>query len=62
MDVTININCDNAAFGEDATERGIEVGRILRLLARELTGDDLGDDVTLVDSNGNTVGSMEVSE
>ena len=58
MDLTIRINMDNAAFDES---RGDEVERILREVSRLLPNPGLGDEVTLRDINGNTVGNAEVT-
>lgn len=59
MTVKITIDCDNAAF-EDYP--GTEVAAILRKIAKTLCGNpiDSSDDCNLMDSNGNTVGRMEV--
>lgn len=65
MTVTITIDCDNAAFEAHAD---LEVVRILRDLARRIDdgeGTPLGTSaypLSLRDINGNTVGTMEVSE
>jgi len=62
MDVTITINCDNAAF--EGAAGGPEVARILRRIATEFL--ECPDDVAelngrnLRDSNGNIVGEVEV--
>lgn len=55
MDITIKINCDNAAF-EDGQPRE-EVARILEELAGKLRGSaGLSFAIPLKDSNGNKVG------
>jgi hypothetical protein len=61
MDVTIRINCDNAAFEELP---GAEVARILRRLSEfmEFAAIDPGDKYDLRDLNGNKVGTCEVKE
>lgn len=64
MKITITINCDNAAFGDDP---GPEAGRILARVAREFAAygvDKLppGNLKTLRDINGNTVGKVEVTK
>lgn len=61
MKLRIEINMDNAAFGEDAYECGTEAARILRKLADKLEGPGSGD-ITLYDSNGNPVGTARVTE
>lgn len=58
MDVTITINCDNAAFAEgNAAE---EVGRILRQASQKLLSNGRICDFPLFDINGNKVGTLEV--
>jgi hypothetical protein len=61
MIVRVEINCDNAAFDDDA---GVEVGRILRELATKLSsrGNIANDSLNLMDINGNVVGSCLVGE
>lgn len=60
MRLTIEIDCDNAAFGDD---RGPEVFRILEPVIREWKLDGSPDWARkLRDTNGNTVGSVKVSE
>lgn len=60
MKVTIEIQCDNAAF--DDGPAGSEVGRILHKLANKLHSADLeeGEFTRLMDYNGNHVGQMTV--
>lgn len=54
MTFRLEIHCENAAFGDDALERCMEVARILRALSYDmLAKDDAG---KLRDLNGNTVG------
>ena len=60
--ITIEIDTDNAAFGEGPEERGCEAGRILdQMMTWE---DDLSDPewegMKLRDFNGNTVGNVIV--
>ena len=61
MDITIKINCDNAAFEESASA---EVSRILSEVADKLAGADFNESfdrkLTLRDYNGNKVGTFEV--
>ena len=57
MKVKIEIKTDNAAF-EDYT--GSEVARILRELADNVDGESRITPQPLKDSNGNTVGKVEV--
>lgn len=60
MKVTIEIQCDGAAFGEDHT--GTELARILREYADRVNGEEPADRVTLRDINGNTVGRVDVCD
>ena len=54
--ITITINCDNAAFGDDANERADQVVSILRCAAdRQEQGFD---DDFVHDDNGNRVGTI----
>lgn len=64
MRFILEIQCDNAAFGEDDATRGIELARILRHTANRLaaTGFSAGSTRKLSDVNGNTVGSFELSD
>jgi len=64
MKLIIEINTDNAAF-QEYDQAGSEVGRILKDLARSVTGlseVDLREyqGLKLRDSNGNTVGKVTV--
>ena len=62
MDITITINCDNAAFEDD--NGGPEVARILRELA-EACADGCGPPNlggSIRDINGNTVGQVTVTQ
>lgn len=59
MTFKLEIHCDNAAFGDAALERCMEVARILRALSYDmLAKDDAG---RLRDRNGNTVGEWSFS-
>jgi hypothetical protein len=55
LDVKIEINCDNAAFGDFPEQ---EVARILRELATNLENDGITKDgkFKLFDANGNRTG------
>jgi hypothetical protein len=56
MQITINVNLDNAAFEDNPNE-------LQEILARQIPHNlKPGDDGTLKDSNGNRVGSYEVNE
>ncbi len=65
MKVTIEIECDNAAFDPDPAQ---ELGRILRdtgALLQDQGVDGMprpGDSRPIRDINGNTVGSLTVNE
>jgi hypothetical protein len=64
MDVTIRINCDNAAFIDDFTPT-TELARILRELADKVDGNKWFDDgysMSIMDINGNSVGHLSVTE
>lgn len=56
MNITIKINTDNAAFGDDPEA---EVARILRATALHFEQSGL-EDRPLYDSNGNGIGSVAV--
>ena len=58
MKLTIEMNCDNAAFTEMP---GMEAGRILAKLARRLQEMGL-DNYPLMDGNGNRVGDCKFDE
>jgi len=63
VQVAITIKCDNAAFGEEESERAAEVVRIVRRWADRATQAGCLDFAANVfDSNGNKVGTVEVSE
>ncbi len=66
MRLTITIECDNAAFyNEDAqSDAGPEIARILRRYAGEADIHTLvpGDETTLRDINGNTVGQAKITK
>lgn len=60
MRFTLSFDCNNAAFGEDETERAWEVCRILQKAARTIEEIGLEDGpVTILDANGNRVGMFE---
>lgn len=65
MKFSLEIEMDNAAFGDDAFDQTAEVKRILKRLIVGLPengGLDIGDGTrNLRDINGNTVGRWEVS-
>jgi hypothetical protein len=68
MKRVITIYCDNSAFNQESCGR--ELARILQLVARrvdlesksDLVRGYLDDPKSLFDINGNTVGSMEISD
>lgn len=65
MKFTLTIKCDNEAFADDGSDwpgQGAmpEVGRILAMLARRIERDAAGNEGTLHDGNGNTVGSYSL--
>jgi hypothetical protein len=66
MKVTITVDCDNDAFrdrGEPSPQAaGDEVAKILYRQADRMRTLEPGDSFPLLDSNGNTVGRLEVSE
>lgn len=60
MRFNLSFNCDNAAFGEDETERAWEVCRILQKTARMIEESGLEEGpIAILDANGNRVGSFE---
>jgi hypothetical protein len=62
VDITIKINCDNAAF--DGHDCGSEVARILHALAGRIEAYSVDDftGIKLRDINGNSVGEMSVND
>lgn len=54
MDITITINCDNAAFEDDAH------GEVASILLEWIESGELSNR-KLRDANGNTVGSVEIT-
>ncbi|UUZ75470.1 hypothetical protein LP414_27530 [Polaromonas sp. P1(28)-13] len=58
MDVTITIQCDNAAFDPDPEA---ELARILKELSEKLLHNDIRTVGRLIDINGNPVGKVVVS-
>ena len=61
MTLTITIEMDNAAFGDDAESRLAEVQRIIARKIGKVSLDP-GEYGRFMDTNGNTVGKWEVSE
>lgn len=62
MKVTIEINCDNAAFEDDPS---LEVARILKDVCKKIDGHPNFSDgfsTALFDINGNEVGYLSVKE
>ena len=59
MKAKIVIKMDNAAFGDC---RGIELARILRVMADKFDNEDTfqGQELSARDINGNTVGSLVI--
>jgi hypothetical protein len=53
--ITIQFNTDNAAFEENPSE----VYVVLELLAHKINKSKPGDEGTIKDSNGNTIGTWE---
>jgi len=65
MKFTLEIECGNAAFEPSETGvSGDEIARILTVAAQELTWKrkGMGDERSLRDVNGNTVGKWAISE
>jgi len=62
MRITIEIDCDNAAFTDGMT--GDEAALILHKLASYLRGTSVedADEIALRDSNGNTCGKVTVTD
>lgn len=60
--VTITINTENDAFGQNEWQEAGEVSRILRQLSTDIQFDDIVDQKILKDLNGNTVGEVVVLE
>lgn len=58
-DLTITINCGNAAFGDKPE---VEVARILRAMADEITDRGVIYNWPIMDFNGNKVGELKVGE
>ena len=63
MNITININTDNDGFQESMNG---ETARILERLSLRLNRDEIdiqiGERVSLFDSNGNNIGQLEVTK
>lgn len=62
MAISINIETDNAAFGEDNRDVAIEVAKILESIVERILDNECIEDMKLRDSNGNTVGSLYIDE
>lgn len=63
MDITITINTDNAAFEDNCSgEVQAILTRIAGKIARQSENLDGFNGCAVMDSNGNKVGSVEVSE
>ena len=63
MQLTVEIDCDNAAFADGA--HGVELAFILEKLAKELADGyfaEPGQSKKLYDSNGNRVGTAVLHE
>ena len=58
MKITIRINCENAAFGDDP---GIEIARILRERAAYFRAGKAQYSTELLDSNGNACGVIKIT-
>jgi hypothetical protein len=59
---TIEIDCGNAAFGDDDAEVNDEVARILRRAAELLQDSGTQESIVLRDINGNRVGSAKFED
>lgn len=63
MKFVLEINCDNAAFGETVVEAENEVGRMLMQIAEKVRNGEMTNNIgrtqyrTLFDCNGNNVGA-----
>lgn len=60
--IVITLETDNDAFGIDQWEVAQELSSILRRLATQVLENEVVEDTKLMDSNGNTVGLLEVKE
>lgn len=62
MKFTLEIECDNEAFGETNEDRCEEIARILRRVAERLQTNVYGAGAVrgVVDANGNTVGDWSI--
>lgn len=58
MNCKINLNMDNAAFGDAQPNEAFELARILRVTADKLEKYGPVNEITCLDANGNTVGSL----
>lgn len=59
VEYSLEIVCENAAFGESVMERGAEITRILREAADRIENGSLGG--SLYDYNGNRVGDHGIN-
>jgi hypothetical protein len=64
MRFRLEMDCDNAAFGEEADSTlGDAVPEIVRILGRVMKGLEAGaDSGSIMDVNGNKVGTWEIEE
>lgn len=62
MAISITIETDNAAFGEDNRDVAVEVAKILESIVERILDNEYIEDMKLRDSNGNTVGDFTVDE
>jgi hypothetical protein len=64
MTFKLEVAMDDDVFGADAVERGIELSRILKDVSDGMRdgGASIGDNGTLDDLNGNTVGRYRIVE
>jgi len=66
MKFVVEINMDNAAFGDDPKKKAFELAKILLKLQRQVYESRFFfhslEDIVLVDTNGNTVGTAKVVE
>lgn len=62
MKFQVTIDCDNAAFGDDAESRDAEVSRILTLAANKIDKGGHLLELPLFDANGNRVGSATFTD
>lgn len=61
--ITITINTDNAAFDDPVTGDGHELTRVMGRVVGQITEDmTVGASRAIMDSNGNTIGSWEITD